>query len=341
MPKFKFSRLAVLIFSLFVPIYILVTFWRIDYTLEWLPGDWETSNFIIVVVNYITPILFCVGWGYFMLAVGTRISDSIDVMVETSQVISPHYVLFYGVNAMAILIVFLIPFVTTIVAALSFASMVFTMLTSRVDWDDLDEQARKFVKRVTIICAIPVLLCSALVFYESLIYSIELLKLFWENWVDPMFIFVKALGVGLSIGNFIILYKNAIGEMEGKKTRGSFQEYFNIYLIDAAIIAFIIFLEVMQIPLVNFIYYLSIPFILFTFVADYLHSKKMQEVTSFKDAVVENPIGHVLWLIFMVMSFLFEQYPGVKIVFVLLAVLIFAGAFFYAFSHLEELKEEE
>ena len=111
--KVKLTRLFTLLFGIFVPIYILIIFLPISNTfqfeLNWIPNDWgKFKDFLFILVNWVAPILFCGGWIYFMLMLGKRFAGTLELMMETSSSIATHYIIFYGVCSVVMLISFIL-----------------------------------------------------------------------------------------------------------------------------------------------------------------------------------------------------------------------------------------
>ncbi|MHA1795387.1 MAG: hypothetical protein ACTSUK_04700, partial [Promethearchaeota archaeon] len=214
----KISRLLVLIFGIAVPIYILITFLTFDFSLTWLPSDWSyNSKTVDIIVNVIAPIFYCVSWLYFNFLLGDRIAKSLEIMRGTSEGISTHYIIFYGVNALVLLIAFLIPIFTPIVGILSFSSIVFKLLTTKTSWEDLSEKGKKTIKTFSILAAIPIVFVSIFVVPELITQSISYSKAFWNVVVNPLFWLVKSYGVAIPIGNFINIYRRGVAEVEGRR----------------------------------------------------------------------------------------------------------------------------
>lgn len=325
----KISRLFVLIFGIFVPIYILITFLRFDFPLEWLPYDWSwNSRTVWIIVNVAAPIFYCVAWLYFNFLLGDRISKSLEIMQGTSSTVSTHYIIFYGINALVLLMAFLIPIFTPIVGVLSFSSMVFNVLTSKRNWEDLDEKTQKFVKAVAIIAAIPIIFVSIFVVPDLITLSIAFSKNFWEVVVDPLFWAVKAFGVAIPIGNFITLYRTGVAEVEGKRYQ---QSKLDIVVIELVITGFLFFLEWQGVEFVTFLYYAGMVFWIISFIAN------LKAGRSREGKLKQNPIGIILNAIFWIAWFIFGKQDldpslnWVKLALTIASAVVFFSAFLVIF----------
>ncbi|MHA1775132.1 MAG: hypothetical protein ACTSWC_00065 [Promethearchaeota archaeon] len=325
----KISRLLVLIFGIAVPIYILITFLTFDFSLTWLPSDWSyNSKTVDIIVNVIAPIFYCVSWLYFNFLLGDRIAKSLEIMRGTSEGISTHYIIFYGVNALVLLIAFLIPIFTPIVGILSFSSIVFKLLTTKTSWEDLSEKGKKTIKTFSILAAIPIVFVSIFVVPELITQSISYSKAFWNVVVNPLFWLVKSYGVAIPIGNFINIYRRGVAEVEGRRYE---QSNIDIFLIELIITGFLFFLESQKVEFVNILYYAGMAFWILTFFTNLRVGKKRGGKTT------ENPIGLILNAIFWVAWFIFgndnldPSLAWVKLALTIVSAVIFFSAFLLIF----------
>ncbi|MHA1673489.1 MAG: hypothetical protein ACTSYI_07665 [Promethearchaeota archaeon] len=320
----KISRLFVLIFGIFVPVYILITFLSFDFSLDWLPSDWSyNSQTVWILVNIAAPIFYCIAWLYFNFLLGHRFARSLEIMAGSSSSISLHYIVFYGVNALVLLVAFLIPIFTPIVGVLAFSSMVFNLLTMKTSWDDMDEKKKKSVKTISILAAIPIVFVSIFVVPELIIHSIDFSKDFWAFFVDPLFWLVKAYGVSIPIGNFINLYKKGVAEVEGKRYE---RNNLNIFFIELTITGFLFFLESQGVEFVTFLYYAGMFFWIISLFAN------LKAGRSREGKLTENPIGLVLNGIFWVAWFIFGKRDlDPSLAWVKLALTIVSAVIFFSY----------
>ena len=325
--KAKLSRLIVLFFIIAIPSYIAYNFWAYNFQVAWLPISWQESSFIQALVKYVSPIIFCIAWIYLMVKLATLISDSIDLMVEKSSFISPHYLFFFGMNALVLFYIFLIPLITPIMSIIAYASMIFTLLTSKVDYESLDIKTRKAVKRITAVAVLPAIFCSILIIPESLEISIELWNEFWNNYVEDLFYFIKALGVALSIGAFVSIYKKGVAEAETGRKVTEIEPTPGLYLGEILMVVFMVFLNYRDIDFVNLLYYLSPIFSGLTFVINIVKGRKNL------DSNYGNPFGIFIWLMFMITILLFRRYPVLRFWTVLISAILFTIYFFAFMNH--------
>jgi len=327
MKKLKFSRLLVLFLAIAIPIFITYNFWVYDFKLNWLPISWQESKFILALVQYVTPILFCIAWIYFFWVLATLIADSIDLMNKESSFISVHYLFFFGVNTLVLFYIFLIPLITPVVAILAYSSMIFKGLTSRVSYDDLDEGTRTSVRIITFWAAIPAIFCSILIIPESLQISLEIWNDFWLNYVDDLFFFIKALGVALSIGATVLIYKRGVQETEHGKKVEKIKATPGLILSEFLIVLFILFLNYQNIEFVEVLYYLSPIFSGFTFVINIVKGRKSME------GDYGNPLGIAVWFAFMITILLFRRYEFLRIWSIIISAILFTIYFIAFLNH--------
>ncbi|MHA1521090.1 MAG: hypothetical protein ACTSRK_12980 [Promethearchaeota archaeon] len=320
----KITRVFVLVFGIFVPVYILITFLSFDFPLLWLPSDWGYNSKIVwSLVNIVAPIFYCISWLYFNFLLGDRFARSLEIMAGSSASISMHYIVFYGVNALVLLMAFLIPIFTPIIGVLAFSSMVFKLLTMKTSWDDMDGKKQKSVKIFSILAAIPVIFVSIFVVPDLISLSIEFSKDFWAFFVDPLFWLVKAYGVSIPIGNFINLYKKGVAEVDGKRYE---RDNISIFLIELTITGFLFFLESQGVEFVTFLYYAGMIFWIISLLANFKAGRSKEGKT------VENPIGLVLNGIFWVAWFIFgKQHLDPSLAWVKLALTILSAVIFFAY----------
>ena len=334
----KLSRIMVLVFAIFCPIYILVVFFTFDFKLAWLPFDWGyNSQIVSISANWISPILFCISWLYFIFLTGKRLASTIQLMGETSSVISAHYIIFYGVCAIVMLVSFLIPLLTPIVGVLAFSSLIFTLLTSKVNWDDLDDKTKKFVKFFTFFVNIPMIFCTILVVPELIGFSVEMFMGFWNNYLEYLYFIMKGLGVALPIGNFWLLYRNAIGETEGRRN-SSVKSNTDILLVEIVITAFLFLLEYYNInpEFVEILYYAGMVFWILSFIANFVQGRNAGKSSSNK--LLQSPLSLIMFGVFWVATTIFGNdrfafsdilrkiiVGGAAFVFIVVFFLVFIG----------------
>ena len=127
------SRLFILVAIFAVPILIFLIFILTDFDL-WFTTDVRVS---VAIAKVLVPSVFAVSWLYFMSLFANRFSETIEAMGRTVGIIPLRLKIFYGVNAIFVLFIFVFPLITPVVSILSFASMVWQLTTYRKEnWDD-------------------------------------------------------------------------------------------------------------------------------------------------------------------------------------------------------------
>ena len=311
------SRLMIASFSFFVPIFIIWTFVRYEFALYWLPESFRNAQFTSIIINYVSPTLFIIGWIYFMISTATYLADAMHLMFEETNFISTHYILFYGVNTLVFLIIFLIPLLTPFIVIMAFASMIWKALTSRVDYEDLDASAQRFVKIMSVVGSIPIILISILIIPESLQYSLDNWNKYYTYISEDFFFVMKSLGVAISIGGATLMYKKAAYEAQTGTTKGDFKDE-SYYLMEVFIFILMVALYYIRAPIVDLLFMLGPIFAIITFLLNLLKGRKDNEHNTFG-----NPLGIFLWLIFMISTVLYRSIPWVRLAIIIVSTVVF------------------
>jgi len=305
-----------MIFGISIPIYILYLFYfreDIVFLLEWLPSDWGYNSKIIwTSANVVAPILYCFGWLYFNFILAKRFASTFELMQETSSMISAHYILFYGVCALAMLVSFLIPILTPIIGILAFSSLAFNISTKKSNWNDFDEKKKRWVKVFIFIVDIPVIFCSILVIPEIISISVTFFLAFMDVMIEPLYTSIRALGVALPIGNFILLYQNATQSSNvGKRLDLSGKKNLNIAMVEILIAASFILLEYRLVPtstgyqFFQYLYYIGIIFWILSFIANTVQGKNKKGTFNQEGVPPQSPLSLVMYGIFWVATMVF------------------------------------
>ena len=310
----KISRILVMAFGILVPIYILYLFlFQTEFELGWLPSDWDYNSQIIwYSANVVAPILYCIGWLYFNFLLAKRFASTIELMQETSSMISAHYIIFYGICALAMLISFLIPILTPIVAILAFSSLAFNLFTKNSNWDEFDDKKKRNIKILIFIVDIPVLFCTILVIPEIITISVSFFLAFMDIMIEPLYVAIRSLGVALPIGNFILLYQNATQSRNvGKRLDVSGKKNLNIAIVEILIVAFFIFMEYNLIPestgykFFQGLYYIGIIFWILSFIANTVQGRNKKGTFNKEGVPPQSPLSLVMFGVFWVATMVF------------------------------------
>ncbi|MHA1602291.1 MAG: hypothetical protein ACTSUI_04705 [Promethearchaeota archaeon] len=314
------------------------------FELFWLPVSWRSSVFLHICTDWIAPILFSLTWIYFMILLGDRLAKTTDILLESSSSISAHYMIFYGVCALVMLISFLIPLLTPVVGVLAFASLTFRGLTSKVSWNELDPKTQKFVKTLTMLVNIPMLFCVILVVPELIGLSINFFTSFWDKWLDILYYVMKALGAALPVGNFILLYQNAVSEVEGRG-KTSQKNTLGVTMIEIVIAGFLFFLQMVPIEFVNLLYYIGAIFWVLTLISNFIQGRNARKRSGKTAKAPQNPFTLIMYGIFWAATMIFgsdkfHYSEWVRYVVVGGAAFIFIIYFLLAFIGHPDLEEE-
>ncbi|MEJ2249880.1 MAG: hypothetical protein P8Y97_09495, partial [Candidatus Lokiarchaeota archaeon] len=112
------SRLIILISTILVPIIIFLIFIFVNF------GLWYSNDPILTfwIIKIATPTIFSVSWLFFLILFANRFSETIDSMDRTAGLIPLRLKIFYGINALFILLIFIFPIITPVIGILTFAS---------------------------------------------------------------------------------------------------------------------------------------------------------------------------------------------------------------------------
>jgi NADH:ubiquinone oxidoreductase subunit 6 (subunit J) len=328
----KLTRLFTVLFGAFIPIYILVIFLPIfdffTFELTWLPETWtESTQFWYIMAFWVAPILFCAGWIYFMIMFGKRLAATLELMLETSSTIATHYIIFYGVCAIVMLISFLLPLFTPIVTILSLSSVIFKGLTSRVTWQDLDEKTKKVVKILTVIIDIPIIFITILVLPEIMVYSWDFFQSFWNNMLEPLYLLMRAIATALPIGNFMLLYRHAIQEVEGVPD-SKYQGNTDVILVEMVIASLLFFLAMNKIPFVDVLYYIGAIFWFISFISNLIKGKRAKNKFGSRGKNPQSVLSMLLFAVFYVATLIFGQTENISPTFTTVRYIVVGGAAF-------------
>ncbi len=339
------SRLIVFISIIVVPIIIFIVFNVAGFSL-WFSADPVLNLWLIRIL---CPLVFSVGWLFFLILFANRFAETMDSMDRTVSIVPLRLKIFYGINALVILFIFIFPLITPVIAILSFASFAWRITTFKKEmWDD---SKTSFLTKFTIVlfsllpifcavCIIPDYLNLPLFLWNGVwnfsIYEVGLEAITFQ---DIMYIFSYSLCTALAIGSFFVLLANrGVAEYEQlfaapPKTKGMLE----VKIFEFLFFIFLFVLALLDFAVVDFFYYFGFFVVVVVSIVNFFSGKKKNK--KFKAHV----FGYILAAIFMSSS-LFSIIPGVspdvsgvlKLWSLVALAAIFIIIFFYTFIVLDE-----
>lgn len=212
------NRLAVLLQIVFTPIYFIyyTIFWNetltnnfnhiID-TFQFIPID---KKFVPWIINLGIPVLFSMPWVLFSILRANKIANAYELMGRALGRVRIDQKLFFGVNAIFVLVFIIMPFFSPIITIIGI--VLATRLALRKIY------IGRFHWLVWLIPSLILLFIPSLVafaFYFRYVEQWNTVYQFWLSNIDTLFGFGLSLAIAIAIGNFILFL------MEGAKQYGS------------------------------------------------------------------------------------------------------------------------
>ena len=324
------SRFVVFISIILVPIIIFIIFNFVGFSL-WFSAD-EDLNFWLIRI--LCPTVFSVGWLFFLVLFANRFAETIDSMDRTVSIIPLRLKIFYGINALFILFIFVFPLITPVIAILSFASFAWRITTFRKEmWDD--SGVSFFTKFMMVLFSLLPIFCVVCIIPDYLDLPIFLWNTVWLPLTDYVYTFSYCLCTALAVGSFFVLLANrGVAEYEQLFTDPTkTKSMMHVKLFELLFFIFLFVLALIGFAVVDFFYYLGFFVVVIVSIVNLFSGK--QKTKSFKGHV----FGYVLAAIFMSSNF-FLFNPEVSQVISLWSLValatIFIVIFFYTFIVLDE-----
>ena len=290
------SRLVVLISIILVPIIVFVIFNLIPFQL-WFSSDPDLNFWLIKIL---CPLVYSVSWLFFLILFANRLDQTINSMDRIAGIIPLRMKMFYGINAIFILFIFVFPIVTPIVSVLSFSSFAWHLTTFRKEeWDD--EKVSFFTKFLMILFAVLPIFCTVLILPQFLDLPLFLWNNVWDPLLDYIFIFSYCVCTALAIGSLFILIANSgVSEYEQIYSDGRQRiSMVNVKIFELALFIFLFVLALYDFIIVDVFYYAGFVIVLLVSIVNHFTGKR--KTRKFRGHV----FGYVLAAIFMSSS-LFE-----------------------------------
>ena len=324
------SRLIVLVSIILVPIAIFMIYNLVDFNL------WYSNDLVLklVVIKLLCPFIFSVSWLFFLLLFINRFANTLDDFDRTISVVPSRLKFFYGINAIYILLIFILPIITPIISILIFASMAWRLTTFRKKRWEEDTKVSKTTWIMMGIAAIIPIFCSASVLPEFFVLADFLWNDLWLPLLPYLFSISYSLFTALAIGSFILLLLNAgISEYEQFWVDSSKKERFwNIKILEILLFGFFLFLDIGQYSVIDLFYIIGFILIIITSIVNFFKGKS--KIKSFKSHL----IGYLIAAVFIGSNVLFstgELSEFLRVWSLLISAILYIIVFFYTFFQAE------
>jgi hypothetical protein len=325
------SRLIVLISIVLVPIITFLIYNFVDFKL-WFSNDPILEAWII---KFICPLIFSVSWLFFLLLFANRFAETIDSTDRVVGVIPLRLKLFFGINALFIILIFVFPLVTPLISVLSFASFAWRLTTFRKKRWEEDTKVSLLTKVAMGVFSVLPIFCAVVIIPEYLVLAIHLWRDIWIPLLDYIYVISYSLCTALAIGSLFYLFTNSgVSEYEQifVDTTKS-KSFMYIKILESVLFGFFLFLAFGEFDVINLFYNVGFIIVLFVSVVNYFSGK--QKTSKFKGHLA----GYILAAIFMGSNLIFIRVEFSEIIKVWslgVSGALFILVFIYTFIHLEE-----
>ena len=328
------SRLLVVISVILVPIVIFLIFILSDFHLwftVWIPVEPEIEFWILKVF---CPTIFSISWLFFLILFATRLAETLESMDKTISIVPLRLKLFFGINALFIMFIFVFPLITPVISVLSFMAMAWRLTTFRKkDWSD--QKAGIGTKFMMGLFSIPPIICTAIIIPDFITLSVFLFTEIWIPLLDIIFIFSLCICTALAIGSFIIMIQHSgVSEYEQLfATPAEAKSKAFVRILEIGLFIFFLFLAFYGFAIIDFFYNMGFVLVLIVTAVNYLKGKR--EDKAFKGHL----LGYLLAAVFMgsnLISFGFAYSELIKVWSLVISASLFIIVFFYVFITYEE-----
>ncbi|MBD3254719.1 MAG: hypothetical protein GF383_06480 [Candidatus Lokiarchaeota archaeon] len=325
------SRLIIFITIILVPISIFLIFILVDFRL------WFTDNRVITfwVIKVLCPLVFSVAWFFFLVLFANRFSETIDSMDKVVGVVPLRLKFFFGLNALFILLIFVFPLITPLIAILSFASMAWRLTTFRKkSWDESDVSV--FTKFLMVAASILPIFCTICIIPEYFRLALFLWNRIWLPLLEYIYITSYCLCTALAIGSFFILIANkGVSEYEQiyyhpdeLKVNLTYIKVFEFFLF-----LFFLFLALLSLDLILLFYYAGFVIVAIVSIVNFISGRRRNR--KFKGHV----LGYLLAAVFMGSNLLLFNEALAEVIqlwSLVISAALFILVFFITFFKIEE-----
>ncbi len=326
------SRLMVLISIILVPIIVFLIFTFLDFTL-WFSND---SKLTFWTVKVLCPVIFSLSWLFFLILFATRLSTTIESMDKTIGVVPLRLKLFFGINAIFVLFIFIFPLITPLISVLSFTSMAWRLTTfRRKDWEE--EKVSIFTKIIMGIASILPLYCSICIIPSYVALAVFLWFDVWLVLLDTILLISYCLCTALAIGSFVALVSHkGVSEYEELNEPDKTHIDYRVVALEGFLFGFFLFLAIYGFESINLFFNLGFIFVVIVSIVNFV--KGRQKNSKFKGHL----FGYILAAVFLGSHLLYinninSQFWGlVKVISLFVSSATFIFVLFYTFLKHEE-----
>lgn len=329
------SRLIVLISIFAGPIAIFVIFNIADFNL-WFSDDPALTFWLLRVL---CPLIFSVSWFFFLIIFANRLSQTLDDMDSKVGVVPLRLKFFFGVNALFIMFIFVLPFITPVVAVLSYASMAWHITRAKKgSWDD-DKVSFGTKFLMILFCILPVF-CAVCFVPIYIPLSVHLWENVWLPLLDPIKTISYCLCTALAIGSLFIMIANAgISEYEEIfSDSDAIPSISYVKVLEVGMFVFFLYLAGgfftgQRFEIVDLFYNMGFIIVLFVSIINFFKGKSKDK--SFRGHL----FGYLLAAVFMgsnLLIFNIELADTLQVLALVISAVLFIYIFFLTFIKLEE-----
>jgi hypothetical protein len=324
------SRLIILVSIILVPIAIFLIYNFVNFNL-WYSND---PLLITIVIKIICPFIFSISWLFFLILFINRFANTLDDFDKIISVVPSRLKFFYGINAVYILAIFILPAITPVISILSFASMAWRLTTFRKKVWEEDTKISTFTWIMMILASVIPIFCTVSVIPEFLVLADFLWNDLWIPLLPYLFKISYSLFTALAIGSFILLFYNAgISEYEQFWVETSKkQRIWNIKILEIILFAFFLYLDLLEFEVISLFYIMGFIFIIITSIVNFFQGKA--KVKGFKSHL----FGYFIATVFIGSNVLFTTEVISELLRVwslLISAILYIIVFFYTFLQSE------
>ena len=333
------NRLFVLLLLAGIPILVFYLFFDIGLSTTWIPE----SQFRTIFVGWVTPICFSLCWVYILLIYKTDIADVLDLMDKTGSVIPTRMRFFFSINALLILVLFIIPFISPLVTILTFASLIWRASTSNKELAQ-GESIGIFSKIMIVIFSLVPLLAGIFVLPGLFTIAVN----FWtQNWIgniEAINSLNMALATSFTVGDFYMLSSIIRGGPSQYEYLETKKELSSPYTFGKTIVQLLTFALIVYLWYIDHVFFIYMTWIgLGLVVIIWLITTAISSKEKNFD-ISNNIMGYILVAIFFIANLI--AFPGenanelVRNISLIISGVVYLFVFFYAFFHIEEIRSD-